>query len=411
MGIQQLGSFGMAPSSRTYFAANNSGQQQTVSNTGGPLAFALKSTQAVHVPGGNWIVQAGQYSNIMTWDQQSMMWRFLTPFDQVPYMLSSDGSNYQVVNTTGGVIGAVVTNAGTANTELNGFYGYNQSLQFVQYQNGVLTTGLSTSTAPVSATTTGGALLNVFVGGAINTSVTITSGGSGFTEAPNLIVVPPANQGAQPFIPATMTCTISGGAINAVTVTNQGAGYVSAPTVLVVPQESDTTGTYSTAVLTTSLSTYTGKVTAVTMASPGTAQFTSVPTITFGGTVGIASAAATALCNFSITALAINAVGAVYGTSKPTYTIAQHASALPTPVLTNPAIELNLMPAQYQPVVHALSATGDMTGVTPTILHGGYGFLNVPLASPYPLTTIATTQATWTVTAGGNTDTVYLYPI
>ena len=413
MGINQLGYFGIAPSPRTVFVNSNGGQQQQVSLTGGPLQFPLKPTQALHVPQGNWLVQAGQYSNLQQWDQTSYMWRFLSGFDQVPYMLSSDGSNTQIVNTSGGVIGAVVTNKGAAiSASYNGFYGYNQALQFVQIINGQITTTLSTATAPVAATTTGGALLNVFIGGSISTSVTITNGGTGFAEAPNLIVVPPTNQGAQPYIPATVTCTISGGVINAVTVVNQGAGYVAAPTILVTNQEGDTLGSYSSVVLTTTL-TNVGQVSAVTVASPGTAQFTSVPSITFTGTAPPGSAAATPLMNFAITAVTLNAAGGAYGATQPTVTVAGNSALLPTATNTNPAIETNLIPTPVQPVIQAFSAAGGtMTaGSTPTVLFGGYGFVNVPQANVQSLLTIPTSYATWTVTAGGITDNIYLYPI
>ena len=411
MGINQLGAFGINPSPRTLFVNSNGTQQQTAVLNGGVLQFTLKATQAVHVPAGNFLVQAGAYSNIQQWDSTSYVWRFLSAFDQVPYMVSSDGSNLQVCNTTGGIIAACVTNKGTAGAAtLNGFYGYNQAQQFVQIINGVTTTGLTTSTAQVSATTTGGALLNTFVGGSVNTTVTITNGGSGFLEAPNLIVVPPSTQGNQPYIPATMTCTISSGVINAVTVTNQGAGYVGAPTVLVVNQEGDLTGTYSTAVLTATL-TNSGQISAVTVASPGTATFTSVPTITFGGTSAPASAAATALMNFSITALAVNAAGAGYGNAQQTITWATNTTALPTPTNTNPAIELGAILNPAQPYVQAISQAGGTITGNGTILFGGYGFYSVPLAQMYGTTTLETTRATWTVTAGGNPDNIYLYPI
>ena len=412
MGILNITAFGSNPPPRTVFVNSNPNQQQTLGTTGGPIQYALKPTQAIHVPAGNFLVQAGAYSNLQVWDNQSYLWRFLTGFDQIPYMLSSDGSNFQIVNTTGGVIGAVVTNKGTAVGTANGFYGYNQNLQFVQIINGTTTTTLSPTTAAVSATTTGGALLNTFIGGSINTTVTIVNGGTGFAEAPNLIVVPPYGQGAQPYIPATITCTISGGVINAVTVTNQGAGYVAAPTILVVPQEGDTANSYGSVVLTTTL-TNANQVSAVTVASPGTAAFSAVPTITLGGTNPPTSAAATALMNFAIASVALNAAGAAYGATQPTATLASNSTLLPTPTNTNPAIESNLVLTAVQPVIQAFSAAGGtMTaGSTPTVLFGGYGFYSVPQAVVQSMSTIPTSYATWTVTAGGQVDNIFLYPI
>jgi hypothetical protein len=412
MGINQLGAFGINPSPRAFFVNSNAGQQQQVQTNGGPFQFMLKPTQAVHVPAGNWLVQAGQYSNLQQWDSSSYLWRFLSGFDQVPYMVSSDGSNLQVVNTSGGVIGAIVTNKGSAVGTTNGFYGYNQALQFVQIQGNQITTGLTPATAVCGVTTTGGALMNVFIGGSVNTSVTITNGGSGFAEAPTLVVVPPTTQGVQPYIPATATCTIAGGVINAVTITNQGAGYVAAPTILVVPQEGDTLSAWSTTVLTTTL-TNVNQVSAVTVASPGTAQFTSVPTLTFTGTNPPTSAAATALMNFSITAVTLNAAGGAYGATQPTITIAANSTLVPTNTNTNPAIEQNLIPTPVQPVIQAFSAAGGtMTaGSTPTVLFGGYGYYSVPQANVQSTLTIPTSYATWTVTAGGNSDNIYLYPV
>ena len=411
MGIGQITAFGSNPPPRTLFVNSNPGQQQTFGTTGGPLQYSLKPTQAIHIPAGNFMVQAGAYSNLQVWDNQSYMWRFLTGFDQVPYQVSSDGSNFQVVNATGGVIGAVVTNKGTAVGTPNGFYGYNQNLQFVQIVNGSTTLGLSPATASVGATTTGGALLNVFIGGSVST-VTALVAGTGFAEAPNLICVPPAGQGSQPYIPATATCVLSGSAIGTVTVTNQGAGYVSAPTWLVVPQEGDTLNNYSSVTFTTVM-TNANQVSAVTVASPGTAAFSAVPSITFAGTLPPTSAAATPLMNFSIASVALNAAGGAYGATQPTYTIAGNSALLPTPTNTNPAIEANLVLTSVQPVIQAFSAAGGtMTaGSTPTVLFGGYGFYSVPQASVQSLLTIPTSYATWTVTAGGQTDNIYLYPL
>jgi len=406
MGIKQLSAFGIAPSQRSQFIANNSGQQQQISTTGGALTFSLKGSQYTLIPAGEFIVQAGVYSNVQVWDQQSMMWTFLSGFDQVPYMISSDGTNYRIINTTGSPIGAVITNKGSG-TPSNGFYGYNQAGQAVTIIGGNTTVGAS---SVLSATTPNGGTWNLFVGGAISTTVTITTAGTGYTIAPTLVVIPPANQGSQPYIPATMSCTISAGAINAVTVHNQGAGYVSAPTVMIVNAQGDVTG--SGGVLTTTLlSTSQNTVTAITNANPGTAAQTSVPSFTFAGSAST-GVAATVLMNMSITSVAINAVGAAYGATQPTYTMASNTTALPTPVLTNPAIELGLVQPPVQPHIFSLSAAGGtMTGSTGSVLFGGYGFYSAPTASVCGLNSIETTKATWTVTAGGNTDHVHLYPI
>ena len=406
MGIKQLSAFGISPSQRAVFVNNNAGQQQQVNLTGGALTLPLKGAQYAFIPAGDWIVQAGSYSNVQVWDQQSYLWRYLTGFDQVPYMISSDGTNYRVINTTGAPIGACITNKGSA-TPANGFYGFNQAGSPVTIINGATTQAAS---AVLTATTPNSGTWNLFVGGAVSTSVTITTAGTAYTVAPTILVIPPASQGAQPFIPATVTCTISAGAINAVTVTNQGAGYVAAPTLMVVNAQGDLTG--SGAVLTPILlASSQNTVTAITQANPGNAAQATVPSFTFSGT-GSTGVAATVLMNLSIVSLAINAVGAAYGATQPTFTMAANTTALPTIVLTNPAIELGLIGPSVQPVIESFSAAGGtMTASTAKVLFGGYGFYSVPTASVYGLNSIQTTMATWTVTAGGNKDTLFLYPI
>ena len=55
-------------------------------------------------------------------------------------------------------------------------------------------------------------------------SITIVSGGAGYTSAPTLTIT-----GGSPITTATATCTVSGGAIDSVTITNAGNGYTSTP--------------------------------------------------------------------------------------------------------------------------------------------------------------------------------------
>ena len=402
-----LTAFGSPMPPRAFFVANNGGQQQTVQLYGGALEFALAPTQAVHVPGGNFIVFGGQYANLQVWDSTSLLWRFLSATDRLPNAIYSDGSNFQIVNTTGCPIGAVVTNAGSG--LVNGFYGYNQALSGISIVSGAVAAG-GNSYLTVTASA-GGSLWNAFVGGAISTTVAITAGGSGFNEAPNLIVVPPSNQGAQPFIPASMTCTISGGAINAVTVTNQGAGYVSAPTVLVVPQESDTAANFTAAVLTPAL-TGSGTVTAVTNASPGTAATSANPTLAFGGTSGGGGAAATTIGNYVVVSATV-AGGAGYGNAQPyqAFMIGGYSAAVP--VYTNPATETAIISPTSQSILTGVSNAGG-TPQTPVVRYAGYGFQTtstMQLKAFAAAGTIPTTDATFTLTAGGQTTTLWLVPI
>lgn len=81
--------------------------------------------------------------------------------------------------------------------------------------------GGSDTTPILTATSSGSAL----------TSINIVNGGTGFTSAPTLTIVPTGGGGTG----ATATCTVSGGVINTVTLTNGGTGYLTAPAVEVSP--------------------------------------------------------------------------------------------------------------------------------------------------------------------------------
>lgn len=59
-------------------------------------------------------------------------------------------------------------------------------------------------------------------------TITITSGGSGYSAAPTVTISAPNQTGG---VQATATATISGGIVTAITITEPGTGYTSAPTI------------------------------------------------------------------------------------------------------------------------------------------------------------------------------------
>ena len=59
-------------------------------------------------------------------------------------------------------------------------------------------------------------------------TITITSGGSGYSAAPTVTISAPNETGG---VQATATATISGGIVTAITITEPGTGYTSAPTI------------------------------------------------------------------------------------------------------------------------------------------------------------------------------------
>ena len=59
--------------------------------------------------------------------------------------------------------------------------------------------------------------------------ILITSGGTGYTSAPTVVITPAA--GNTPSSNATATATVSGGAVTSISVTGNGSGYTSVPTI------------------------------------------------------------------------------------------------------------------------------------------------------------------------------------
>jgi hypothetical protein len=250
-------------------------------------------------PSGQYLVTPGKYSFLQSWDPSTCFWRTLgTPVHSDPQVVSADGFNRRLINLTGTVVGAVVTNGGTGYT--NGIYfpagvtGPNGATGIPGNPNAVVQAG--TAAAPSVTVAAGGgtnlAQGTLIVGGAINSTIAITAGGTLYTYPPTLVISNPPPGGW----PATATCTISAGAINAVTVTNQGAGYTTAPTVTVVRHPLDTTGSGGILTVNATLA-GSGTVTGISFPICG-AGYTSVPAITFSPA---STTAATAIMCLTVT--------------------------------------------------------------------------------------------------------------
>lgn len=180
-------------------------------------AIALQSGGTFVVPQGNWLVIPGQETVLEFFDQISGIWRGTQCYQGQVEQISSDGSNYRLVNLSGVVVGASITNAGSGGT--NGI--------------GPVQTG---STVSFGAPVAGGALATaqgiVIVGGTVP-APTVTQGGSGFIAPPMIFCDPPPAGGIQ----ATFTSTISSaGVLTGVTQVNAGAGYTSIPNFYIVPE-------------------------------------------------------------------------------------------------------------------------------------------------------------------------------
>lgn len=180
-------------------------------------AVALTSGQMFIVPQGNWLVIPGQETVLEYFDQVSGLWRGTQCYQGQVEQISSDGANYRLVNLSGVVVGANITNVGSGGT--NGI--------------GPLQTG---STVSFGAPAAGGAQATaqgyVVVGGTVP-APTVTQGGSGFIHPPLVFCDPPPPGGVQALFTATIS---SAGVITGVTQVNAGAGYTSIPNFYIVPQ-------------------------------------------------------------------------------------------------------------------------------------------------------------------------------
>jgi hypothetical protein len=350
---------------------------------------------------GQFLLQLGQYTNLQQYDQGTNNWQCVqvTPYQQVT--VSSDGTNYRVVNSTGCPVGAVITNAGSGGT--NGFYGYVQGPgdtglnlpvgSAINIIGGVASSGNGIFTITPSA---GASLWNAIVGGAINATISFSgtvfngnqpqanngagqslsafgqgsatggitaSGGTLWTKPPIIVFSPPANQGQQPYILPTAVCTISGGVINSITVIDQGAGLMSLPGIVAVPQPGDITGGGAvlgwlfgaTGTAGLGAGTGTGSVLAMWPAYYGTAV-TAVPTFTYAGTSNPAPTA-TAIMNWTVTSITNTTPGVTYTGA---YAVWQGGVTVATPA-TNTSVSFTqrISNPQFPPLVVAAT-----TGVT-----------------------------------------------
>ena len=336
--------------------------------------LSLPAGQTYIVPAGQYYIDTGAYVQIQTLDPISGIWRELTGVgtDKITFV-NSDGANVRVANLTGCPIGSLITNVGSGYTS-----------------------------APTVTASAGGSTWRAIVGGAINTTVTITTAGSGYLYPPQVIFDAPPPGGVQ----ATAICTLSAGAINAVTVINQGAGYTAVPAITIVNDPRDTTGTG--ARLTPAL-TGAGTITAVLCTDHGTPQ-TSVPTLSFSGGGGASAAATVAMC-FTATGFTVGAGGAAYGNAQPFLVQAVGGVVAGTAgAVVNPQLSVNRLTPRPG-IITGTSTAGGAVQATGAVIADGGLFQAVPIGIVTAGgTALATTVAQVTITVGGVTDTFMIQP-
>lgn len=370
---------------------------------------------------GQYFLQVGPLTTLQVYDAGLNYWRGIHVGRDSSFTISSDGTNYRLVNTTGCPVGAIVTAAGSGGT--NGFYGYNQQRQAITIVNGATTIGNTVFTITPSA---GGSLWNAIVGGMVNSTISLSgtvyqngpfggtgtsatgSGGSNYQAPPMIVFAPPPNQGAQPYVLPQAVCTISGGAINSITMTQQGAGLLGLPQITVVPQFGDTQGGGAVLGWTSGNSSQvnSGAVSLMWPTFYGTAQ-TSVPTFTYGGSAS-PGPTATAIMNFTITAFG-GSGGVGYGTTPGGIIFGGVVAGTPANNSPgNPSFDKGLS-IPINPPINVATATGIPTLAGP---FGGSNYQAVPSYCAIPNGTAAPgTANTNTCTVGGANDTSVLISI
>lgn len=340
----------------------------------GQLSLGAGGTQLV--PAGNWIISPGPYTQLQVKDPRTQAWRGVGTFGNGgAHCVASDGGNLRLANISGCAVGAFITNVGSAYTS-----------------------------APVVAASAGGSAWTAIVGGAINSTVTITTAGLGYTYAPTLVVSPPPIGGVQ----ATVVAAVAASAISAVTVVNQGAGYTSAPTITVIPDPRDTITTQAVLTVNATL-TGAGTITAVICTNPGIPQ-TAVPTLSFTGGGG-ASAAATVVMCFAATGFTVGAGGAAYGNAQPFLVITGGGIVGGTAgAVVNPVLDRQLFyPRQAN--FSGVSTAGGAITATGLVVNDPGVFQAVPAGFVIAGGSgLATTVGQVTITVGGASDTSLLFP-
>lgn len=352
--------------------------------------FAAQGTNAITLPAGTeytppdgtYALVLGPYTTLQWLDPATNRYTTVATANRGgnPVIFDQTGGNYRISNLTGCVVGAIVTSGGSG-----------------------LTNGIGQSATGLTVTSTGGTVWVPVVGGALNTSATVTGTGSNYTYPPTMIIPAPPPGGVQ----ATGFITLSGGVISTATFTNQGAGYGAVPTIALQNDPRDTTGTGG--AITIPALTTSGVLTALYPSDPGN-PVTTLPTITFSP----ATCGATPIMNWTVTGFAIVSAGsAAFSTAAP-FLIETQNGIQTTAAAANTAGPINstglTTPRQAQIAVAASGTAFATAGQQ--IIDAGFGFQVVPnLIITVGGSLNVTNMPTASASVGGTTDTSYIQPI
>lgn len=383
----------VAPSARI----NYPGQPLNAENV--PQSLRLTSGEIWPVPNGSFVVRLGSQCALQWFDDNSGAWHILeAAYTNHPIPVSSDGTNYRVINLSGTILGATVTTAGTLYTQAN------TTVSFAAPVTGITATG-----TPI-------------IGGSI--SLSIDTAGTGYTN-PYLVIPAPFLLGGTPglCLPAVASLAISAGVISAATLSYAGAGYLTAPgatvqtitpaqfqanpavflngTNMVIVDSTGTGASISSAI--TNGTPTSGGLTGIIMTNPGSGYAgTSIPAITVTSASG-SSAAATALPSLALTSVTVAGTNTGY-TSTIIFISSLGASAsAPLAVFGEPVLARNAR--------GTIAQSGGVLG-TATIEDAGSGFQTVPILRQVGNATVdGSVNATLTAVVGGVTNTVLYWQV
>jgi hypothetical protein len=177
---------------------------------------SLPSGGVFYPPAGNYLFTSGGQTVVQEWDPLGQQWRGFGPPASATLQLDTDGYNWRLVNLSGTVVGASITNAGTGAT--NGI--------------GAAATGVTVAFgAPAAPGVTAAAF--AVVGGSVQ-APTVTQAGTGYLVPPLVVIDPPPAGGIQAVAHATLTAV--GGGIATIVMDIVGGGYINSPNFYLIPQ-------------------------------------------------------------------------------------------------------------------------------------------------------------------------------
>jgi hypothetical protein len=194
-------------------------------NPAGAFPVSLAGGSYIYPPAGNYFLTGGDQTVVQWWDPIASQWRNYCCPPAVTFQLDMDGYNQRIINMSGVVQAASITNVGSGGV------------------NGIGPTQTGTTVAFAAPGGNGQTAKGyVIIGGAVGTAggtATVTQGGSGFAVPPTIIIDPPPVGGIQATAVAAIT---TAGVLTSVTMVNPGAGYLTVPNFYAVPQFLDYPG-------------------------------------------------------------------------------------------------------------------------------------------------------------------------